>query len=290
MRISTQTSWFFARMGDVRGVHALARIGYDALDYSMFYFPGTEHPFNGPGYERHMHMVRKAADGSGISFNQTHAPFPSYRPGDTAYNEKTFNHLVRAIEVTALLGAKYVVVHPVALEKDQKEFNMEFFGRLAPFCREFGVMAAVENMFAWDNEKDCGKTNVCSTAEEFLDYMESLDPRCFTACLDIGHAGLVGETPAGMIEALGAKHLKSLHVHDNDNRYDLHQLPFTGKIDWKQTMAALWKTGYEGELTFEADRFLMGFPDGMLEQASAFMLETGRHLAGLMGDSSTGEG
>ncbi len=282
MKISTQTCEFSNRFGDFKAIEMLADIGYDCLDYSMFGIAKPESPLFGNQFEDYALELKKAADCCGISFNQTHAPFPSHRSGDDEYNAKILPAIKRAIAVTSIIGAKYVIIHPTALKKHQKKFNMDFFNSLLPCCEEYDVVIALENMFGSNRNNSQIIPNVCSTGREFCGYLDELDSRYFTACLDIGHAGLVGETAPDMIRELGRDRLKSLHVHDNNFLRDLHTLPFTQNLDWPAIMQALKDIGYTGEFTFEADNFLRGFPPELTVSASKLMLETGRYLARLM--------
>ena len=68
-------------------------------------------------------------------------------------------------------------------------------------------------------------------------------------CLDFGHAHLMGGAPEAA-EALSG-HVIATHVHDNRGVEDNHLVPFEGTIDWPTSLAAVWKIGYPGRLTFE---------------------------------------
>ncbi len=279
MKVSTQTQQFSQRFGDEQAIERLARIGYDALDYSMFDMCAPDSPLWQSSFREYAKKLRRKAEDAGISFNQSHAPFPVYRQGQDDYNDMMRQAMIRSIEVTAILGGDCVIVHPTYLPENKKKFNMDFYNTLAPYCREFGVKVALENMFGHDPVANRLIPNVCSTAEEFVEYMDELDPACFVACLDIGHAGLVGETAENMILALGHNRLKALHVHDNNNVTDLHTLPFTQQLHWDKITDALREIQYSGVFTFEADNFLTRFPDELIDDASRLMLRVGRYLA-----------
>lgn len=278
MKISTQTDCFSGTWGEEKAIVMFSDIGYDALDYSMFDISSPNNPLNSPDFECIAFKLKRIADECSIVFNQTHAPFPSYIANEDDYNRKTFQMLIRSIIVTSILGAEYVIIHPIALTHGQLEFNIDFFNRLADFCKEYGVKIALENMFGWDNEKDRAIRNVCSTSKDFIELLDSFDSTCFTACLDVGHAGLIGEKASDMIRELGHDRLKTLHIHDNDFIKDKHQLPFTQDMDWNEIMKALKDINYDGYLTFEADRFLYDFPSSLRKKASEFMLEIGHEL------------
>ena len=90
-----------------------------------------------------------------------------------------------------------------------------------------------------------------------LAHLNAVNDEYFVACLDIGHAEMMGKDTSAsqMIEALG-NHLQALHIHDNDKKYDSHKIPFSMQIDFGAVAASLKKTGYNGYLTLEADRYV----------------------------------
>lgn len=280
MKLINQTDALSARFGDADAVRILCNCGFDGVDYSMFAMSRDECLLNTPAYEKHVRGLRRIAEDYGKCFAQAHAPFPSARDGDDAYNENMFPRLVRALEITGLLGAKICVVHPVQYKKYQMEQNLEFYSMLEPYAKQFGVKIAVENMWGWKELPGGGKIvpNVCSTAEEFNAYIDALDPAAFTACLDLGHCGLVGEDAAAMIRKMGRSRIGCLHVHDNDFLHDSHTLPFTMKMDWDEILRALGEIDYQGQFTYEADQFLRGFPNDLIPACETFMERVGRAM------------
>lgn len=152
---------------------------------------------------------------------------------------------------------------------------------MLPYAKKCNVRIALENMYNWYEGDLAASPATCSSAEEFVRYMDAFDPDYFVACLDIGHSAMKntdGNSPAEMIRALGGKRLKALHIHDNDLVGDLHTLPFTQKVNWDDVMTALKEIQYDGDFTFEADAFLGQFPDELAEHASRLMLEVGRYF------------
>jgi len=288
MKISTQTDRLAKIYGEEEAIRKLAEIGYDAYDFSMFEIGFNNHPLNGSDYEAYAYRLRRAADESGIVCNQSHAPFPSYIQGNDEYNKRIFPLLVRAIEVTGILGGKYVIIHPaifsghkIGANEECLKTNMELYHSLLPHARKHHVKIAVENMYNWYRGDATASPATCSFAEEFVDYIDALGADNFVACLDIGHCEMQntgGESAAKMIRALSGKRLKALHVHDNDLLHDSHTLPFTEKINWDEVMTALKEINYNGEFTFEADNFLSKFPPELAVHASRLMLEVGRYL------------
>ena len=291
MLISTQTAGFANKFGDHDAIALFAGIGYEALDYSMFGITNPNHPISKSDFREYAKSLKKTADECGIVFNQSHAPFPSYvqHPSqeqiNAGYNETIVYSIIRAMEVTSILGGGIIVVHPINLSdasyEEQKKANMDFYDALLPYCKKYGVKIALENMWGWAEATKMVLPAACSTATEFVDYLDSLDADWFCACLDVGHAEMKGTGSVSAIEmigSLGGKRLKSVHIHDNDKIGDLHTLPFTQKISWDEIAKALKDIGYSGDFTFEADSFIEKFPQELYIGASKLMLEVGRYF------------
>jgi len=278
MKVSTQTDVIFHFFGYEQGLKMFADAGFDTLDLSIFDIVLPESKYNADNWKETVMKMKDEADSLGISFNQAHAPFPSYIPENDEYNCVTEQRIKKSIEIAGILGAKQLIVHPTALKENQKEFNVEYYKKLAPFARKAGIKIALENMWGWSDELKKIIPNVCSTGKEFTEYIDAVGLEDFTACLDIGHSGLVLETAADMIRALGHDRLGALHVHDNDNINDLHRLPYTQKIAWESVIEALKEIDYQGDFTFEADQFLALFPNELKKDTLTFMNKVGRYF------------
>jgi L-ribulose-5-phosphate 3-epimerase len=282
LQISTQTEVFFRRFGDKEGIRLLAEAGWDALDYSMFDINPATSVMTRADYRDYARSLRETAESHGMRFNQAHAPFPSYRPDNDEYNTVIFELIVRSMEIAGILGAEIIIVHPITHGQtydERKKINLDFYNSLQPYCEKFGVMVALENM--WGHADGRVIPAACSTEAEFVDYIDSLDSRYFCACLDIGHAEMRGAgafSAVSMIRALGGDRLKSLHVHDNDKIGDLHAMPFTRAIKWREIADALKEIEYSGVFTFEADGFLHNFPHELTLDVSKLMASIGRYL------------
>ena len=125
MKVSTQTLTMSRAFGDEEAIKILARVGFDALDYSMFDEDPDTSPFLSDSYESYALKLKKIAEDEGIRFNQAHAPFPSYRYGDDDYNKKILPRIIRTIAFAGILGADQIIVHPVAFKENKKEKNVK---------------------------------------------------------------------------------------------------------------------------------------------------------------------
>lgn len=260
MKISTEIASAARIIGEAKTVEYVAKAGFDAWDFSMFdmcrqnwqtgQILETNHPLAGPQYLRFARELKKIGLDNGIICNQSHAPFPTTNPTIRSY-------MKRAIECTAEAGGTLCVIHPV--NDASPEANAEMFCELLPFAKEHGIRIATENMWNWNHEKDQASFAACATPESFNAHLDAVDDPYLVACLDIGHAEMrgFGTSAVEMIEALGPR-LQALHLHDNDQWHDSHQIPFSMQIDFVPIVHALKKIGYSGWFTLEADRYLQG--------------------------------
>lgn len=286
MLLSTETEFLGAVYGDEAAIRMLAEAGFDAFDlslFSMFDQPGYE--MNTPNFRQYAKKLRAVAEECGIVCNQSHAPFAS-SVGDAGQDERRFQYIVRAMEAASIVGAKIIVVHPKhhlsyrTHAAELKEMNLEFYSRLVPYCQEFHIKVACENMWQYNREGGRIIDSACSRPQEFCEYLDEIGSPWIVGCLDVGHTALTDEDLGNYIRTMGAKRLQALHVHDNNLREDSHTLPFTEKIDFAALTAALSDIGYQGDFTFEADYFLQKFPRPLHRDALGLLHATGRYLMG----------
>lgn len=282
MILSTQTDIAGARFGEKQAIKWICEAGFDAIDYSMFAMKDNETCIlNTSEYKNYVLELKKLAESYGKSFNQAHAPFPSYKIDDEQYNKDIFPKIQRSIEIAGILGIKNIVIHPTDFRVKSKENlqkNLDYYNRFAPTAKEYGVKIACENMFGHDRRRDVIMANICSTGDEFKAMMDMLDPDVFTACVDIGHAGLVGTTASELIRELGHDYVGCLHVHDNDYLRDRHMPPFMFSLDWEEITKALADIDYKGDFTFESDILFAKLPEAVMTSAYKFLHDIGRSL------------
>ena len=281
MKISTEINSASKIVGEEKAIEYYAKAGFDAWDFSMFgmcrydwktgIFQESDHPLGGKDYLKFARRLKKIGIESGIVCNQSHAPFPTSCPEIRTYFK-------RAIECTAEAGGDICVIHPD--NNKTADENKEIFMELLPFAKQHNVRIATENMWNWDPEKDQASFAACSTPESFNAHLDAVNDEYFTACLDIGHAEMKGLNTSAveMIKALG-KRLTTLHIHDNDQWHDSHQIPFSMKINFDEVVTALRQIGYKGYFTLEADRFLNAYEEENIYDGIKKLQESARRLA-----------
>ena len=223
--------------------------------------------------------LKNYAKEKGVAICQAHAPFPSSYVEEEK-SEKRFWDIVCGMKNAAYLGAPMIVVHPcVHLPYDEGdnaqklfEYNVDFYKRLIPYAREFGIKIAIENI---------GRVSVTSTPERLNKLYDTLNDPVFTVCFDVGHCLLEDVDPAEAIRKLGDRLVHGCtHVHDNNGESDQHTLPFYGKVDWESVMKALADIGYEGDLNYEASGFIKDVPTDLRVDGLEFMAKVGHYLVG----------
>ncbi|MBO4979741.1 MAG: sugar phosphate isomerase/epimerase [Clostridia bacterium] len=255
--------------------------GIDGLDYTIGKF--TEKNGYEPDFfamsteeiiEKHVAKEKEELDRFGLEVCQTHSPFPTWRYGDEEGNKLRLIETKKSIELTAYLGSKYVVVHPItesfALTPDElRKQNIEFYSELIETAKRCGVTVCLENMWIRRNGNifEC----TCADAVETVDYIDTLNAlageEVFGFCYDVGHATLCGKYLKNQLIALGSR-VKTLHIHDVSKMADLHTLPYsqmgTGTApltDYRSMLLGLRAIGYRGAINFEAEAAFEVFPD-----------------------------
>jgi len=261
MKTSTEIMSLARIVGEEKAIELIAKAGFDAWDFSMFNMCrfsrnprsafATDHPLSGAGYLSYARKLKKIGQDYGIVCNQSHAPEPSIYPEGELY-------LKRAIECTAEAGGTICVIHPE--NAVTFEDNVKMYRELIPFAKTYGVKIATENMWDWDKVTDRASFAICATAESFCSLIDEVGNDFMVACLDIGHAEMMGELASAesLVRSLD-KRLAALHIHDCDKWHDSHQIPFSMDIDFEKVIKALKEISYEGYFTLEAVSYLKGY-------------------------------
>lgn len=284
-RVSTNTPQWKSRpqgpTGDIKTIlKNLKEAGFDTYDFTMEGFGDVYDIFiDKDDYLKRAEDLRKYADELGLVCNQTHSYFPAIRLNNTKeQNEQGIMYVCRCLEVTAILGAEYCIVHPINDYTDEE--NLEFVKRILPAAHKVNVKICLENMWNWKSGENHACSASCSNHESFVHLVDLCNDPYVVACLDIGHAYMEGLETDGvkMIKALGPR-LKCLHIHDNDCHYDQHNLPYTHNIPFYEVLDALADIGYTGDVTFECDYYVKAFPQELYIPAMRLMREVGQYFA-----------
>ena len=276
----TINSNFFRPFGIEGEIEKSIEAGFRSIDLNLCLYNNNVLYF--PGADRHIANIKRILGNGGAVIHQTHAPFPSYKVGEDEYNKLLKERTLQAIEISAELGAKQVIIHPIwfknATKEEQLERNLELYAPYGERARQCGIKIAIENMWGCHRDKhDLITPNVCSDAKELCTYLAALGDG-YTICLDLGHAGLVGEVADQMILEIGKERLGALHVHDNDFYHDTHTAPFHGDMNWDAITSALAAIDYDESFTFEVDGSFMPPVKELRLPAAKYLFEIGSYL------------
>ncbi len=192
---------------------------------------------------------RKLADELGMIYQSVHAPFvrmnEMWEDGEEAAAE-----LIDCLHACAENCAPIMVVHAFkGYDHSPNEKGIENFGKVVHEAECLGVKVAFENTE--------GEEYLAAVMERFK------GSHAVGFCWDTGHEMCYNHSK-DMLSLYGDK-LIATHINDNlgirdfDGNItwydDSHLLPFDGIADWQGIADRLDKCGYNGELTFELNRY-----------------------------------
>ena len=199
----------------------------------------------------------------GVQYVQAHSPNATVLGADRHDRwEKELFRARRSLEICQLMGIPQVVIHasytskPVSRESWYAE-NEKFYRELLPVAEQTGVTILTENTTHANLPEG---TFYMYTGKDMVEFIEHIDHPLFQAVWDTGHGTTEGSQYDNIV-ALG-KHLKGLHVHDNNGKADEHTMPYTGVLNLDQVMNGLLDVGDEGYFTFEVLNALRAAKDG----------------------------
>lgn len=290
MRIGTMTSLFRERRGTgehigyLESMRCCREAGFRVLDFNMCALLSRETELSGGDWEQRACEIREEAERLGLGFSQSHPPYRPFKDArfKTAGEEERFAELTRrAVRVSAILGVKWAVVHPVtetqkaeySLEADLQA-NKEAFSAVLEQAEKEKVGIAFENMTDGGSRRRFG-----STARELLALMDLFQGAAVGICWDTGHAHRVYTDQIPPLR-LVAPYLRATHIDDNFGEEDLHLLPFLGTVPWERVMKALAELGYQGDLIYEI-RLNNHMPGELKLRSAGFAYDVGQYLLSL---------
>ena len=268
-RIVTTTDVFEDGYPAEVAIDRLARLGYEGIDMGLDYWVFEGSPFLSDNYLEWGRSLRAHADEVGIPYTHAHAP------GEADDDD----YLERSIEMASVLGAGYLVVHPIfqidgEVIDDKAEFisiNASAIEKWLPLAKERGVVLLSENIL-WGSSSD-----PCIIA----DLVKDVDSPYFGWCFDVGHAWACGQAPDVVKECSVAP--LSIHIQDNHGNGDEHLIPGDGTIDFGMFISALKDVGYKGDCVLEAHHQSLEAPDEQRDEILTRLIGVARDLRDKMG-------
>lgn len=305
IRLGVQTNNIIQDEQPQEGFAILKHAGFSCADFSLnTYLKNTDlyrseinHFFSQSiqELEAFFALHKLGASKEEITINQMHMPYPIYVPkGDKELNDYLREIVApKSMALCAFFQCPYIVIHGYKLARflgsENKEWEQTelFLDSLAPMAKEMGITICVENLYdSIDGHLVEGPCCNVKKAVERIDRInEKYHAEVLGFCFDTGHANLIGIDFESFITSLGHR-LKVLHIHDNDGRQDLHQIPFTFTMsrenkpstDWDGFIRGLRNIQFDGVLSFETAPVLSAFPDEMKETVLHFIAQIGQYF------------
>ena len=166
------------------------------------------------------------------------------------------------------------VFHPVGAsgDPDAVAANVRVFGAMAALAADSGIRIALENLITFR----------ASALVPILDAVPTLGIN-----VDSAHALAAGDRPEEVIDAFAGR-VFGVHLSDSDGEpRDLHLVPGRGCADWPAILAALRRSGYDGDFHLELPHERVpGDVAATFERASAAATAARAILSGQATDSS----
>jgi sugar phosphate isomerase/epimerase len=199
------------------------------LNYASFEHSGLDYP----SYVNLLRLSLLEASRLGIRVPVVHAPWEEYFLIHLGQGvEKAVAEALLIAETASSYGVEILVFHPFSQRRIGSGrawwLNRRFFSLLAAKLEDEGIEAKI----AIENTNRAAPWN---RVEETRRLVESAGSSRVGLCLDFGHAGVNGYTPAKALEAAGRP--VCLHVHDNHLSRDEHLPPGCGGLDWESLRA-----------------------------------------------------
>ena len=232
----------------------LKACGIDCIDLNLANTETPVYTLSDSEADEIMLAEKQLADEAGIEINQIHGPWrwPPNETTDEGLAER-MERMKRSIRLSSVIGCKNWIIHPVMPfgiheidTPDSPETlrkNMVFMKELTKTAEQYDVYICYENM-------PMPRFTLGTPAQQ-MQVINEINSDHFCACLDTGHVAVFeGASIGDAVRTYGSK-LRTLHVHDNDGKQDLHRIPMFGVLDWNEFASALKEIGFDGVFSYE---------------------------------------
>jgi len=173
----------------------------------------------------------------------------SIRKANIEYLEKTIElaSKIKATHITTHIG--YFIGLPSWKWKRKQALDRLFLSleEALPLCKELEVLLAIENVNPMPKHSELFYLGDNINDLDFI--FDKLKSPNLKLCLDVGHAN-TNEGPVKYIKEFADK-IVSVHVHDNNGKYDEHLTIGTGIINWNHLTDEFEKIKFYGPFVYE---------------------------------------
>ncbi len=187
--------------------------------------------------------IKKSLNTFELKILDVHASYgveTSWAALDETQRQAGVNLVKNRIDMAVKLNSNVIIMHaPEYTDSIRKSLD-----ELQPYTKSRNVKIAIENII---NFPVVDK------------YLSDYGPDFIGLCYDSGH-GNIEENSYEWLDKFKDR-LISIHIHDNDGKKDLHQIPFTGTVDWNRLSKLLAKSSYKKCVSLEVSMHNMKIND-----------------------------
>lgn len=224
------------------------RFRYDYIEL----WGGYPHAFVGDLKVKTTAHIRELIDTYGVPvecFTPEHNGYPyNYMTGDELQWERSMLYLEDAIDITAEIGAKKMLISAGHAGYDVSDADimkrlLKSLKRLTGYAEKKDITLILEPLTVYESNV------ICSLRD--LERALSLVPSSSLAgMVDLAVPFTTGEPAAEYVHRLGNR-FQYLHIIDNNGISDSHILPGDGCLPLKEVLQEIRYAGYDGQATIE---------------------------------------
>jgi sugar phosphate isomerase/epimerase len=256
-------------------IRKIAELGYSGIEIL------ADVPHAWPSFllEERKQSIRDQLDRHGLTIANINAFMmnavadprqPYWHPGwtdpDPHYRAIRREHTKRTLYLAKEIGARNITTEPGGLLTPEQSWDQGaqiFYDELMPcveVAEKLGILLLIEP------EPDL----LIEKFDQYLNFVSRVQSPWVGLNFDIGHAYCVGEDPQDWVERM-SPYTKHYHVEDiAATRVHRHLIPGRGAIDFRSTLQAIAKTGYDGWVTVELYPYIDN-PDDAAREARSYL-------------------
>ncbi len=200
----------------------------------------------------HALCLREKLQECDIRVHSLHIPFSKnldISSLDDAKRQGSVFELKKGIDLASFLNAGIAIVHPGGeltnfRDHDEKKRRLDkcaqSVGEILKYASQKNIILAMENLLPH---------MVCGYSDDILSIVNGFNSDYVKICFDSSHANLA-ENPVEVLKKFNGK-VVTVHLSDNQGKYDEHLMPGDGNINYPMLIKALKDINYQGVFMME---------------------------------------
>lgn len=189
--------------------------------------------------------------------------------------ENTVATLKKWLDMFEAIGIQRAVLHTDRMVEREDLTVEEVFQENVKALRQLTDYLAGRDMIIC--LENLGREGLNRNADDLLRFIDAIQSPNLGICLDTGHLNLTNDPDQGKFIRKAGKHLKALHIADNEGATDQHMIPFgRGTVDFIDVLRALRDVEYDGLFNYEVGgerkccmtKGILNYEPGMEQSAS----------------------